>query len=79
MDQAAPKGASDFEELSASLKRCPDTNPARLKPRPFKTEFDPIQVKPDSLVFQGETKLFNDRIRQNFTRDPFHFRLRFIL
>jgi hypothetical protein len=23
---SAPKGASDFEELSASLKRCPDTN-----------------------------------------------------
>jgi hypothetical protein len=23
----APKGASDFEELAASLKRCPDTNP----------------------------------------------------
>ena len=23
--RAAPKGASDFEELSASLKRCPDT------------------------------------------------------
>jgi hypothetical protein len=22
----APKGASNFEELAASLKRCPDTN-----------------------------------------------------
>jgi hypothetical protein len=38
----APKGAFDFEQLTASLKRCPDTKPsfsaltARLKPRPFK-------------------------------------------
>jgi hypothetical protein len=23
----APKGAADFEELAASLKRCPDTKP----------------------------------------------------
>jgi hypothetical protein len=23
----APKGASDFEELAVSLKRCPDTKP----------------------------------------------------
>jgi hypothetical protein len=23
----APEGASDFEEVTASLRRCPDTNP----------------------------------------------------
>src|ERR1700730_3722323 len=31
------------------------------------------------LVFEGETKLFNDRVRSNFARDPLYFRLRLIL
>jgi hypothetical protein len=32
----------------------------------------------NTLLFEGETKLFNDRVRQNFARDPFYFRLRLI-
>jgi hypothetical protein len=37
---AAPKGASDFEERTASLKRCPDTKPESRRPCPdTKREF----------------------------------------
>jgi len=32
-----------------------------------------------ALVFNGETKLFDNRVRENFARDPLYFRLRFIL
>src|ERR1700674_2410396 len=44
----APKGACDFEEIAASLKRCPDTRLAtRFGPRPTKsaTRFGPRSTK----------------------------------
>ncbi len=32
-----------------------------------------------ALVFEGETKLFDDRVRQNFASDPLYFEFRLIL
>jgi hypothetical protein len=32
-----------------------------------------------NLLFEGETKLFNDRVRENFSRHPLYFRLRLVL
>jgi hypothetical protein len=53
-------------------KAIPDTNPARLKAAPLQTKVNP------SLFFERKTKLFNDRVRQNFARDSLYFRVRFV-
>lgn len=49
-----------------------------LTMRPLETGQTPSLLG-SVLLFEGETKLFNDGIRQNFTRNTFYFHLRLVL
>jgi len=58
-------------------------NPERLKLRSFKTKLvrqsQQRKFKPERLIFEGETKFFNHRVRENCARDPLDFSLRLVL
>jgi hypothetical protein len=53
----------------------------RLAASPAVSKEDGVGPVPtgNALFFEGEMKLFNDRVRQNIARDPLHFRVRLIL
>src|ERR1019366_8915086 len=77
----APKGASDFEELSASLKRCPDTTRSFLRSQPRYSSFSRCQnhvsaeadLAPDAIALDRRLRLSADH-RPLVRRNPLQHR-----